>query len=185
MFLGLVFLACLISVPLARGRLTNLADLQLQRPWLALAGISLQILIISLVPSGPAGMHEGVHLLSYACFGAFAWANRDVPGVPLIALGGLLNFVAIAANGGVMPADPELALHAAREGAGGFVNSGAIDGARLAFLGDVLATPRSWPLYNVYSAGDVTIVLGVLVLLHRVGDSRLLPRRRRPAVLPA
>jgi hypothetical protein len=183
MFLGLVFIVCLISVPLLRGRLTNLADLRLRRPWLALAGIGLQVVIISLVPSGPAGMHEGVHMLSYVCFGAFAWANRDVPGVPLIALGGLLNFVAIAANGGVMPADPDLALHAAREGAGGFVNSGAMDDARLLFLGDVLATPASWPLYNVYSVGDVTIVLGVLVLLHRVSESRLLPRRR--AILPA
>ena len=178
MFLGVIFLVCLISVPLLRGRLTALGELELRRPWLAVAAIGLQVLIISVIPSGPAGMHEAVHMASYALFGAFAWANRRTPGVPLIALGGLLNFVAIAANGGVMPADPDLALHAAREGAGGFVNSGAMDAPRLLFLGDVLATPRSWPLYNVYSVGDVTIVLGVLVLLHRVCGSRLLPRRR-------
>jgi hypothetical protein len=182
MILGLVFLACLLTVPLARGRLTALADLQLRRPWLAIAGIGVQIVIISLLPSGTAGVHEAVHMGSYVLLGAFAWSNRRVPGVPLIMLGGLLNFVAIAANGGVMPADPELALHVAREAGEGFVNSGAIEHPHLLFLGDVFATPESWPLYNVYSVGDITIVLGVLVLLHGVCRSRLVPRRWRTPV---
>jgi uncharacterized protein DUF5317 len=178
MFLGLVFVACLISVPLARGRLSALADRELRHSWLALAGIGLQILIISVISGGPDGFHEAVHLASYALLGAFAWINRRIPGVPLIILGGLLNLVAIVANGGVMPADPDLALHAA--GDGGFVNSGAVENPRLLFLGDVLATPDSLPFYNVYSVGDVTIVLGVLVLLHRVCGSRLLPRWQAP-----
>jgi hypothetical protein len=182
MILGIVFLLCLASVPLARGGLTALADLKLRRPWLALAGIGVQILIISVLPSGTAGFHEAIHMLSYALLGAFAWSNRRIPGVPLIMLGGLLNFIAIAANGGVMPADPDLALHVAREAGEGFVNSGAVENPRLLFLGDVFATPESWPLYNVYSVGDLAIVLGVLVLLHGVCRSRLVPRRWRGPV---
>ncbi len=179
MFLGAVFIVCLLSVPLFGGRLTALGELRLRHGWLALAGIGLQVLIISVVPNGPAGMHEAVHMASYGFFGAFAWINRRVPGVPLVALGGLLNFVAIAANGGVMPADPDLALHVAREAgeAGGFVNSGALENARLSWLGDVFATPGWLPMYNVYSVGDACIVLGVLVLLHGVSGSRLVPRR--------
>jgi hypothetical protein len=184
MFLGLVLLACLITVPLARGRLTALADLQLRRPWLALAGLGVQIVIIKVVPSGTAGVHEGVHMASYLLLGAFAWSNRRVPGAPLLMLGGLLNFIAIAANGGVMPADPALTLHVAREAGEGFVNAGAVEHPHLLFLGDVFATPRSWPMYNVYSVGDVVIMLGVLVLLHGVCGSRLLPRRWR-SPLPA
>lgn len=180
MLLGLVFIACLLTVPLARGKLTALADLRLRRPWLALAGIGVQILVISVLPgSGPAHLHEVVHLFSYGLLGAFAWCNRRVPGVPVILLGGLLNFAAIAANGGVMPADPELAMHAA--GGDGFVNSGAVDDPRLLVLGDVFATPDWFPLYNVYSVGDALIVVGVLVLLHGVGGSRLVPRRWRLA----
>jgi hypothetical protein len=176
MFLGLVFILCLLSVPLFRGRLTALGELRLRHGWLALAGIGLQVLIISVVPNGPAGMHEAVHMASYGCFGAFAWVNRRVPGVPVVALGGLLNLIAIAANGGVMPADPDLALHVAGE-ADGFVNSGALESPRLLWLGDVFATPDWLPLYNVYSVGDALIVLGVLVLLHGVSRSRLVPRR--------
>jgi len=188
MILGLVFLLCVATVPLARGRLTALADLQLRRPWLAIAGIGTQILIISVLPGGTAGLHEAVHMASYVMLGAFAWSNRRIPGVPLILAGGLANFIAIAANGGVMPADPDLALHVAREAGEGFVNSGAVQNPHLLFLGDIFATPSSWPLYNVYSVGDLLIVLGVLVLLHGVCRSRLVPRRwrrRRPVVAGA
>jgi hypothetical protein len=54
---------------------------------------------------------------------------------------------------------------------------------RLLFLGDIFATPRDWPMANVYSVGDFVILLGVVVLLHRVSGSRLLswwPPRRAP-----
>jgi hypothetical protein len=180
MILGLVFIACVLSVPLARGRLSALGDLNLQRGWLALAGIGVQILIISVFPGAPEWLSEAVHMLSYVLLGAFAWSNRRIPGVPVIMLGGLLNFVAIAANGGVMPADPDIAVKMAGEG--GFVNSGGMDDPRLLFFGDIFATPEWFPLYNVYSVGDAVIVVGVLILLHAVCGTRLVPRRWRVAV---
>jgi hypothetical protein len=179
MILGIAFIACVLTVPLARGRLTALADLELRRSWLALAGIGVQVLIIEVFPDAPGWLSEGVHMVSYLLLGAFAWSNRRIPGVPLIIVGGLLNFVAIVANGGVMPADPDLALHVA--GAEGFVNAGAVENPRLLFLGDVFATPSWFPLYNVFSVGDVLMVLGVLTLLHGATGSRLVPRRWRTA----
>jgi uncharacterized protein DUF5317 len=184
MLLGLVFLAALITVPLARGRLTNLADIQLRRLWLAPLGIVVQIVIIEVVPSGSGHAHEAAHIFSYLLLGAFCWSNRRIPGMPIVLVGGALNFIAIAANGGVMPADPELARHFA--GSDGFVNSGVIENPHLAFLGDVFATPQSWPMYNVFSVGDIVIVLGVATLMHAVSESRLVPRRlRRPAAVGA
>jgi hypothetical protein len=174
MFLGAVFLLCLLSVPLARGRLSALGDLQLRMPGLAVAGILTQVLIISIAPEGLGGLQEAIHLFSYALLGACAWVNRRIPGVPLIVLGGTLNLIAIAANGGVMPADPSLVVHVSQHGGEGFVNSGVVENPRLLFLGDVLATPKSWPIANVYSVGDLVILLGVFVLLHRVSGSRLL-----------
>jgi hypothetical protein len=182
MILGLIFIACVLSVPLARGRLGALGDLKLRHSWLALAGIGVQVLIISVLPGVSEPVSEGVHMVSYLLLGAFAWFNRRIPGVPLILLGGLLNFLAIAANGGVMPADPDLAVKMAGEG--GFQNSGGMEDPRLLFLGDIFATPDWFPLYNVYSVGDAVIVLGVLVLLHGVSGSRLVPRRWR-ALAPA
>jgi hypothetical protein len=174
MLLGVIFIAMLLTVPLARGRLSALGDLQLRMPGLAVAGILAQVLIVSIVPEGLGAAAHWLHLLSYALLGACAWVNRRIPGVPFVMLGGLLNVIAISANGGVMPADPALIVHAAQAGGEGFVNSGVVEHPRLLFLGDIFATPRDWPLANVYSVGDFVILFGVGVLLHRVSGSRLL-----------
>jgi Family of unknown function (DUF5317) len=181
MILALVYLACLLSVPLARGRLSALGDIRLAKPGLAGAAIFVQIVIISIIPGSVGALGDVFHMLSYALLGAFAWCNRRVVGVPIIALGGLSNFIAITANGGVMPADPD-ALRAAGidPRAGEFVNSGAVDHPKLGFLGDIVATPTSWPVHNVYSVGDLIIVIGVLLLLHVSTGSRLVPRRFVP-----
>jgi hypothetical protein len=159
---------CLLSVPLAGGRLTRLGELRLRVPGLAVAGIAVQVLIVSVAPGAAlAGLHAPLHVLSYALLGAFGWANRRVTGVPIVLAGGALNALAILANGGVMPADPAVAAAAANHAAPGeFINSTAVGDARLAFLGDVLATPGSLPLQNVYSVGDVIVVLGLLVVVH-------------------
>jgi Family of unknown function (DUF5317) len=189
MILALVYVAVLASVPLAGGKLSALADLPLRRPWLAAAAIVIQVVVISLLPGGSHTLHAGLHVASYGLLGAFAWANRRLTGVPVVALGGLLNFIAIAANGGVMPTDPKVAASLAHTTArGDFANSAVQAHPKLLFLGDIMATPASWPVHNIYSIGDVLIVLGVAVLLHvacgsRLGRLRLL--RRRAAVAPA
>jgi len=186
MLLGFVYLVVLASVPLAGGRLTLLADLPLRRLWLALAAILLQILVISVLPTGNHTIHTTLHLGSYVLLGAFAFANRAIVGVPIIALGGLLNFTAITANGGVMPTDPRVADVAARlVGDSEFINSRPIEDAKLQFLGDAFATPSWFPVENVFSVGDIILVLGVFVLVHAACRSRIIPRRfaATPAVV--
>ena len=180
MILGLAYLLCLISVPLARGRLSALADVQLRKPGLAGAAIAIQILIVSIFPGELGPLGEPLHIVSYLLLGAFAWCNRRIVGLPVIALGGLLNFVCITANGGVMPADPDALAAIGRVPSGEeFINSTALEDPKLAFLGDIIATPASWPVSNVYSVGDILILCGALVLLHVACGSRLVPRRLR------
>jgi hypothetical protein len=185
MIIALVYLAVLASVPLARGRIGALADLPLRRPALAFAAIAIQVVVISLLPGGDHAIHTTLHLASYFLLGAFAWSNRRIAGVPIIALGGLSNFLAIAANGGVMPADANAIASLAHTTAEGeFANSQILEHPKLLFLGDVYATPASWPLHNVFSVGDMVLVLGVAVLVHVACGTRLVPRRfhARPAV---
>lgn len=181
MIIGLAYLLVLASVPLLGGRLTRLADLPLRKPGLALAAILLQVLVISVIPdAGDHTFHTTVHLASYLLLGAFAFANRRIVGVPIIALGGLCNFAAIAANGGVMPtragAAESLAVTAKD---GEFVNSAVLSDPKLQFLGDVFATPTSLPLHNVFSVGDAILMVGVIVLVHAACGSRIMPRRFR------
>jgi Family of unknown function (DUF5317) len=166
-----VIALCIASVPLAGGSLARVAELRLRLPGLALAAIAIQVAIVSVAPAGAAALHEILHVASYALLGAFGWANRRLTGVPVVLAGGALNALVIVANGGVMPADPDVAAAAANHAAADeFINSAPVDGPRLGFLGDVLATPTSLPLHNVYSAGDVVLVAGLLIVLHAAGQ---------------
>jgi Family of unknown function (DUF5317) len=182
MVLALIYLAVLASVLVAGGKLSALADIALRRSWLAVAAIVVQVGVISALPGGSHALHAGVHILSYGLLGAFAWSNRRIAGVPVIALGGLLNFIAITANRGVMPTDPHAAASIPRATrTGDFANSAVLAHPRLGFLGDVIGTPPSWPLHNVFSIGDLVIVAGVAVLVHVACASRL-GRIGRPAL---
>ena len=178
MAIGLAFLLCLATVPLAGGRVTALADLRLRARGVLFVAIVAQVLIISVVPQGSAGVHNAVHVATYLAVAGFVVANRRIPWVWLVALGGALNFVAIAANGGIMPAAPG-ALRAAGlvVDPAEFTNSGAVAHPHLQFLGDVFWLPSSWPVSNVFSVGDVLIVTGVLLAMHCVCASRLAVRR--------
>jgi Family of unknown function (DUF5317) len=179
MFLVIFVLLALATVPLAGGRLSRLADLRLRAVPVVFVALAVQVVIISLIGGGPDWLHPALHLSTYAVTLWFVWVNRSVPGAWLLGAGGLCNFVAIAVNGGTMPASRG-AIEAAgvAHGSQVFANSGVVEHARLAFLGDVFAIPASWPVHNVFSIGDVLIALGALVLVHTVCGSRLV--RLRP-----
>ena len=178
MAIGLAFLLCLATVPFAGGRLGALADLRFRARGVLFAAIVAQILIISVVPQGSETLHDAVHIGTYVTVAVFVLANRRIPWVWLVALGGALNFTAIVANGGVMPAAPR-ALRAAGMvvDPAEFTNSGAVAHPHLQVLGDAFWLPGSWPVSNVFSVGDVLIVLGALLAMHCVCASRLALRR--------
>ena len=107
-------------------------------------------------------------LLSYVAAGSFIWSNRRIPGVGLVGVGGALNIIAIVSNGGTMPASASaLAASGWRPQAGHFTNSAVVAHPKLAVLGDVFATPRWLPAHDVFSIGDMLIVLAVAVLVYR------------------
>ena len=188
MFLLYAALLAAVSVPLCGGRLGRLADIELRGAWLVAVALAAQIVVTTLLPGLFANAGDEVHLATYALLGAFVWMNRRLAGLVVIAAGATANALAIAANGGVMPAS-----RSALEGAGmpyekegEFANSAAVDDARLGFLGDVFAIPEGWPASNVFSVGDVLILLGLLVALHVLADSRLARLvRRTPRPAPA
>jgi Family of unknown function (DUF5317) len=174
MLLGAILLLCFASVPLAGGSLARLSDLHFRLPGVAVGALALQILVIEVVPGGARWAVEGVHVASYALLAWFVWVNLRLPGLALVALGGALNGIAIAANHGVMPARPGAVHLAGLDPAPGeFVNSGIVAHPHLWWLGDVFAVPSGVPLANVFSVGDVLLLVGAAVLLHAVCGSRL------------
>jgi hypothetical protein len=172
-------LACVASVPLAGGRLERLLELRLRARWAALAALALQVAITTFARGGDHGIHVAAHLASYGLAAVFLVANRAIAGLWPIAVGGALNLVAIAANGGVMPASRAALAAAAVPAANGFDNSAALAHAHVAWLGDVIPVPAPLGLGNVLSVGDLIIYAGALLLLHTAC------RSGAPAAAPA
>jgi hypothetical protein len=165
------------------GRLETLSRLELRGLWLIFLALAVQLLIFPLgsggaiLPLGTSGTAV-LHLGSYGFLGAFVWLNRREWGIVLMGLGMFLNVIVVSANGGYMPTYPELLeaagrVEAARQlreaGAGIYANNMCINcegtTARLSFLGDVLYVPAWIPLANVFSLGDVLLMVGLILFL--------------------
>jgi hypothetical protein len=174
MTLALFFLFSLATVPLAGGRISRLADAKVNGGAVLVLALGVQILIVSIFPSGGGDFHRSLHLGTYALAAYALVVNRHLPFIKLIALGGALNFAAIVANGGVMPASRSaLAAAGLATKPGEFANSDIISDANLSWLGDVFATPSWLPGANVFSVGDIVMGVGGLLCLHALTNSRL------------
>ena len=103
LLLVICFALCVLSVPLAGGRLEALATFSPRHAWAVVGALGMQVGIISLWP-GSGAIYLGLHLVSYALLLVFLLSNRKLPGLWIIGMGTFMNFVAIASNGGVMPA---------------------------------------------------------------------------------
>jgi hypothetical protein len=101
--------------------------------------------------------------------------------MPILALGAVLNILAIIMNDGTMPASSFALRVSGIDVSGGFENSGHVAHAHLAFLGDVIPVPGPWPIGNVLSIGDLLIYAGGFIVLHHACQTRLAWGRRRLA----
>jgi hypothetical protein len=154
------------------GRPANLMQVRLRWNLLIFASMALQLALFTGL-SIPASIVTVAYLVSGGL--ALAWLGRNlkIAGVPCVFLGGLSNFLAIAANGGRMPV--EAALLARSRGidyvnalAGGRItsNSSLAGGhTQLRWLTDQFLIPPPWPLPTVLSVGDLLIAAGVVWLI--------------------
>ena len=143
MLLVVAVLLGVATVPLAGGRLAHIPAARLRFPLAPVAALVMQALIAVAHTASTAVLRAG-HVASFAVAALFVIANRHIPGVPLLGVGGTLNAVAIGANGGVMPASAAAVAQAGlTHEAGRFHNSAVLAEPRLHVLGDVFAVPAS------------------------------------------
>lgn len=158
-----------------RGRIRNLSSLPLRSLWLVGVAILIQFAIFPLFSSRalfPYATTE-LHLASYGLLFLFFVINYRVWALLVIAGGSVSNLLVIAVNGGRMPSSPhalvcagqpEIAQKIATDGAmGNVVLMG--DKTRLNFLGDWLYLPGGVPLATAFSIGDLTIAIGLVILI--------------------
>ena len=175
--LCVVFLLGLVAVG---GRVSDLADIEVRRGWLAPVAFVMQAYLIFFPGERGGGLLSGRSLIlicSYGLLFVVIWYNRRLPGVKLIGLGLLLNFLVMVLNGGFMPITPEALVQTgydvnARQLETGYLvarSKNIVMGsgeARLWFLSDVLVLPNPFPLPSVMSVGDILIAAGVFYFLY-------------------
>jgi hypothetical protein len=166
MFLGFLALVCIAVVPLLGGRLSRLAALRLRHLWVVWPALAVQVLIISILPGDHPRADSALHIATYVAALWVVWMNRRLVGVVVMGAGAVLNGLTITLNGGTLPASAS-ALRTAgmHRAANDFLNSGVLARPKLAFLGDRFVTPAFLPFRNVFSVGDVVLVVGLVVLL--------------------
>jgi hypothetical protein len=162
----------------AGGRLRRLGDLDLRAPWVFIAAAAIQVGLMVAGARGwaqAAGIGQGLLVVSFAMVLAGLWLNRRLPGVWVVAIGVLLNSLVIAANGGSMPVDRELAVRAGNTRLVEMLDSPAYakhaavgPGTRLRPLADVLPLPVLIPRPRFFcpgSVGDVFVTVGACWLM--------------------
>ena len=156
------------SALFSRRRLGRLAQLPLTGLWLVWLAFVSQVVLFEFVGYFiPVRVTNVLHVVTYALCLAVLVRNRGVPGGWLITIGAFANLTAIVANGGSMPASASAWRRAGLPEPTAFENSSMVGDHRLTVLGDIFAIPAAFPLSNVFSIGDVLIVIGGTYLAHR------------------
>ena len=150
---------------LVGGRLDRLSTVRFRWAPLALLGLAVQVALFSdplATIVGDAG--PPIYVASTAAVLVAVLRNLDITGLPIVAIGAASNLVAIVANGGYMPADPD-ALAAIGGIAPGYSNSSVTGDPALWPLTDIFAIPAWVPFANVFSIGDVLLGIGVALTI--------------------
>jgi hypothetical protein len=165
--LVIVVAALALLVGAAARRTGRLAVMRVRAVRLLVAAAGLQLVVAAVAP-GWGWLRIGSVTLSVLLVGLFLVGNHRLAGVPLIALGLLLNALVIGANAAM----PVSLAAASRAG----VEAAALDladdpmrepvtrGTRLSWLGDVVPVAVPWRP-QVVSPGDVLVAAGVGLML--------------------
>lgn len=183
MSLALPLAAAFLVAPLLGGRWSRIASIHIRAVWIFYVAIGMQIVAFPfkrLPWRTPDRIGMVLWIVSFFLFLLAMAVNGRLPGVPFIALGLVSNLTAVLSNGGHMPALPS-ALRAAGMHFTHSRNSTSMASPHLAWLVDRWAMPSWVPWGNVFSVGDISIMVGgVLFVLLATGSLRF--TRATPSV---
>ncbi len=157
---------------LAKGKLSNLFNIRLNKVWLILSAfcITAAVQIASREIRFNTVVTMAFQVVMLLLLAAGFWFNRNRLGVCIIAVGYFLNFLVIMLNGGKMPVSIEVIKKS------GLIQSlddidikhnifSNADKIKLPFLADIIHPPYflSYGM-DIISVGDIVIALGLFVL---------------------
>ena len=162
--------------------------------WLALVALGIQLALLrlsrgELIPDIPFRFGIGI---TYLLLLVVVAANFRWFGAKLLGVGVLLNFLVMAANGGLMPLPSDTLQQITSPGQAEQLNVGRPivgsksillqkDDTALWWLSDVLIVPNYMPGPRAISVGDILIALGVLWI---AGAATRASLRASPSAVP-
>jgi hypothetical protein len=127
-------------------------------------------------------------VLSQTLFLAFAVLNRNLPGMKILIVGAVLNWLVIVANGGFMPISPETAGRLVPENILSDIPNGtrlgakdillSVDQTHLEWLADRFLPPARLPYQVAFSLGDIFIAAGAFWLLAKQENKKVITHDR-------
>jgi hypothetical protein len=148
------------------GRAAGLASLRIDFGWLMIAGLLVQVVLFSPFAAERVGdLGPPIYVGSTLLVAGAILANLRISGMAVVGIGAISNLAAIVANGGYMPADPGAMAALGMAEPTTYSNSSVVPDPALWPLTDIFAMPAWLPWSNVFSIGDVIIVVGVVIVI--------------------
>jgi hypothetical protein len=161
------------------GRPAGLASLRVDYGWVMIAALLVQVVLFSPAAAERVGdFGPPIYVASTAVVALAILANLRITGMAVVGVGAISNLAAIVANGGYMPADPGAMAALGMAEPTTYSNSSVVADPALRPLTDIFAMPAWVPFSNVFSIGDVIIVIGVVIVIVAA------MRQGRPATAP-
>ena len=123
----------------------------------------------------PGWLAATVIVTSQGLLFLFAWFNRNIPGMPILIIGLILNLTVMIANGGFMPINPKTAEQVVGVERISSIEPGHRIGykdillssheTRLELLADRFLPPDGFPYQVAFSLGDIFIAVGAFWIL--------------------
>jgi MFS family permease len=152
--------------------------------WLAIGGAALQVaLSLPAVNTQVGGAPPFLYVLSSTAVVACLVVNLRIPGLAIAAAGGACNLAAIIANGGYMPVSPEGARMVGHLPPIGYSHTIEAASAYLQPLTDIIVVPPPLPFSNVYSIGDLLLIIGLTVTFASAAHGWSPSQRAKPVRL--
>lgn len=164
----LALIASIIIGYILKGKLQNLADINLKHLYLIFIGFMIEFGIIILIQNQILTASLNTYLLDivmYIFIFAFVILNKKNPYIVLMGIGFLFNAVAIFSNGGTMPVSQSaveilgFSNNVNNEGLYSIINSST----RFDLLGDII--PINFIGRFIVSIGDIIAAIGMMLLI--------------------
>lgn len=110
-----------------------------------------------------------LQVAAYVIFVYVILLNYGIPGIKTFGAGTLMNFAAIAANGGAMPVSARAIELVGQSGTPAGLHTLMDAHTRLWLLADIIPVPIPLPQRGVISIGDILIIAGIFAFIqHRM-----------------